>query len=86
LVVLICKHEFDARYQKNEDRLYIAQLYFPLIGQVCDIHFTVNFLEMNMNNQYSVSLQCLPYRWFLQFLSCENTHCRSWMKCLCSIT
>jgi hypothetical protein len=34
LVVLLCKHEFDARYQKPEDKLYIAQLYFPLVGQV----------------------------------------------------
>ncbi|XAR56047.1 hypothetical protein NMG60_11036336 [Bertholletia excelsa] len=34
LVFLLCKHEFDARYQKPEDKLYIAQLYFPLIGQV----------------------------------------------------
>ncbi|KAG6754659.1 hypothetical protein POTOM_040453 [Populus tomentosa] len=33
LVVLLCKHEFDARYQKPEDKLYIAQLYFPLVGQ-----------------------------------------------------
>lgn len=38
LVVLICKHEFDARYQKSEDKLYIAQLYFPLIGQVCALY------------------------------------------------
>ena len=30
----MCKHEFDARYQKPEDKLYIAQLYFPLISQV----------------------------------------------------
>ncbi|CAN1297422.1 Guanine nucleotide exchange factor SPIKE 1 [Linum perenne] len=36
LVVLLCKHEFDARYQKPEDKLYIAQLYFPLIGQILD--------------------------------------------------
>ncbi|GMG98861.1 hypothetical protein Nepgr_000701 [Nepenthes gracilis] len=36
LVVLMCKHEFDARYQKPEDKLYIAQLYFPLISQVLD--------------------------------------------------
>lgn len=34
LVILICKHEFDIRYQKPEDKLYIAQLYFPLVGQV----------------------------------------------------
>lgn len=34
LVVLMCKHEFDVRYQKPEDKLYIAQLYFPLVGQV----------------------------------------------------
>ncbi|XP_049377998.1 guanine nucleotide exchange factor SPIKE 1 [Solanum stenotomum] len=34
LVVLMCKHEFDIRYQKLEDKLYIAQLYFPLVGQV----------------------------------------------------
>ncbi|KAF3436769.1 hypothetical protein FNV43_RR19522 [Rhamnella rubrinervis] len=33
LVVLLCKHEFDARYQKPENKLYIAQLYFPLIGR-----------------------------------------------------
>ncbi|KAE9450766.1 hypothetical protein C3L33_17334, partial [Rhododendron williamsianum] len=33
LVFLLCKHEFDARYQKPEDKLYIAQLYFPLVGQ-----------------------------------------------------
>jgi hypothetical protein len=38
LVVLICKHEFDARYQKSEDKLYIAQLYFSLIGQVCALY------------------------------------------------
>ncbi|KAF7834810.1 guanine nucleotide exchange factor SPIKE 1 isoform X1 [Senna tora] len=36
LVVLLCKHEFDVRYQKPEDKLYIAQLYFPLIGQILD--------------------------------------------------
>lgn len=32
----MCKHEFDIRYQKQEDKLYIAQLYFPLVGQVRD--------------------------------------------------
>ncbi|GAA0149942.1 guanyl-nucleotide exchange factor [Lithospermum erythrorhizon] len=36
LVVLLCKHEFDCRYQKPEDKLYIAQLYFPLVGQILD--------------------------------------------------
>ncbi|XP_074303498.1 guanine nucleotide exchange factor SPIKE 1 isoform X2 [Silene latifolia] len=36
LVVLMCKHEFDCRYQKPEDKLYIAQLYFPLISQILD--------------------------------------------------
>eukprot|EP00250_Pteridium_aquilinum_P019527 c24469_g1_i1 orf=329-5872(-) len=36
LVVLMCKHDFDARYQKVEDKLYIAQLYFPLIGLILD--------------------------------------------------
>ncbi|CAM6094734.1 unnamed protein product [Calypogeia fissa] len=36
LVVLMCKHEYDARYQKLEDKLYIAQLYFPLIGLILD--------------------------------------------------
>ncbi|KAK4765865.1 hypothetical protein SAY87_007507 [Trapa incisa] len=36
LVVLMCKHEFDVRYQKTEDKLYIAQRYFPLIGQILD--------------------------------------------------
>ncbi|KAG6554310.1 hypothetical protein Mapa_004226 [Marchantia paleacea] len=36
LVVLMCKHDYDARYQKLEDKLYIAQLYFPLIGLILD--------------------------------------------------
>lgn len=36
LVVLMCKHDFDARYQKVDDKLYIAQLYFPLIGLILD--------------------------------------------------
>ncbi|CAA0806962.1 Guanine nucleotide exchange factor SPIKE 1, partial [Striga hermonthica] len=36
LVVLLSKHEFDVRYQKLEDKLYIAQLYFPLVGQILD--------------------------------------------------
>ncbi|KAL5200034.1 hypothetical protein ABZP36_021237 [Zizania latifolia] len=48
LVVLICKHEFDARYQKSEDKLYIAQLYFPLIGQILDempMFYNLNAVE-----------------------------------------
>ncbi|KAK1650389.1 hypothetical protein QYE76_068194 [Lolium multiflorum] len=48
LVVLICKHEFDARYQKSEDKLYIAQLYFPLIGQILDempVFYNLNVIE-----------------------------------------
>lgn len=48
LVVLICKHEFDARYQKSEDKLYIAQLYFPLIGQILDempVFYNLNAVE-----------------------------------------
>ncbi|XP_047949245.1 guanine nucleotide exchange factor SPIKE 1 [Salvia hispanica] len=36
LVELLCKHEFDLRYQKMEDKLYIAQLYFPLVSQILD--------------------------------------------------
>ncbi|GAB2223448.1 hypothetical protein Droror1_Dr00017589 [Drosera rotundifolia] len=48
LVVLMCKHEFDARYQKTEDKLYIAQLYFPLISQILDempIFYNLNTVE-----------------------------------------
>ncbi|KQJ85009.1 guanine nucleotide exchange factor SPIKE 1 isoform X1 [Brachypodium distachyon] len=48
LVVLISKHEFDARYQKSEDKLYIAQLYFPLIGQILDempVFYNLNAVE-----------------------------------------
>uniref|UniRef100_A0A803P3J8 Guanine nucleotide exchange factor SPIKE 1 n=1 Tax=Cannabis sativa TaxID=3483 RepID=A0A803P3J8_CANSA len=48
LVVLMCKHEFDARYQKPEDKLYIAQLYFPLIGQILDempVFYNLNAVE-----------------------------------------
>ncbi|KAJ4832808.1 MAP kinase Spk1 [Turnera subulata] len=48
LVVLLCKHDFDARYQKPEDKLYIAQLYFPLIGQILDempVFYNLNAVE-----------------------------------------
>lgn len=48
LVVVLCKHEFDARYQKQEDKLYIAQLYFPLIGQILDempVFYNLNATE-----------------------------------------
>ncbi|KAI0520034.1 hypothetical protein KFK09_007499 [Dendrobium nobile] len=48
LVFLMCKHEFDLRYQKCEDRLYIAQLYFPLIGQILDempVFYNLNTVE-----------------------------------------
>lgn len=48
LVVLLCKHEFDSRYQKHEDKLYIAQLYFPLIGQILDempVFYNLNAVE-----------------------------------------
>nr|DAD23414.1 TPA_asm: hypothetical protein HUJ06_024877 [Nelumbo nucifera] len=48
LVVLTCKHEFDVRYQKPEDKLYIAQLYFPLIGQILDempVFYNLNAVE-----------------------------------------
>jgi hypothetical protein len=34
LAVLMCKHEFDARYQTLDDKLYISQRYFPLITHV----------------------------------------------------
>lgn len=48
LVVLMCKHEFDSRYQKREDKLYIAQLYFSLIGQILDempVFYNLNVIE-----------------------------------------
>ncbi|KAF5178497.1 Guanine nucleotide exchange factor spike [Thalictrum thalictroides] len=48
LVVLMCKHEFDSRYQKHEDKLYIAQLYFPLIGQILaemPVFYNLNAIE-----------------------------------------
>lgn len=34
LAVLMAKHEYDARYQTLDDKLYIAQRYFPLITHV----------------------------------------------------
>ena len=34
LAVLIAKHEYDARYQLPELKLYIAQLYMPIISMV----------------------------------------------------
>ncbi|KAF5477312.1 hypothetical protein F2P56_003961 [Juglans regia] len=48
IVVLLCKHEFDARYQKPEDKLYIAQLYLPLVGQILDempVFYNLNSVE-----------------------------------------
>ncbi|XP_078437571.1 guanyl-nucleotide exchange factor [Wolffia australiana] len=48
LVILMCKHEFDSRYQKQEDKLYIAQLYFPLIEQILDempVFYNLNTVE-----------------------------------------
>lgn len=48
LVVLLCKHEFDVRYQKPEDKLYIAQLYLPVIGQILDempVFYNLNSVE-----------------------------------------
>ena len=36
LAVLIAKHEYDARYQLPELKLYIAQLYMPIISMVRD--------------------------------------------------
>ncbi|GAV57338.1 Ded_cyto domain-containing protein/DOCK_C2 domain-containing protein [Cephalotus follicularis] len=48
LVVLLCKHEFDTRYQKPEDKLYIAQLYFPIVGQILDempVFYNLNAVE-----------------------------------------
>jgi hypothetical protein len=34
LAVLMCKHEYDARYQTLDDKLYISQHYFPIIANV----------------------------------------------------
>jgi hypothetical protein len=48
LVVLLCKHGFDVRYQKPEDKLYIAQLYLPVIGQILDempVFYNLNSVE-----------------------------------------
>lgn len=40
LVQLMCKHEYDARYQALDDKLYIAQQYFPLVGLVSFVEFS----------------------------------------------
>lgn len=37
LVQLLCKHEYDARYQSLEDKLYIAQRYFSLVDLVSSV-------------------------------------------------
>lgn len=34
LAVLMCKHEYDARYQTLDDKLYISQRYFPIVTHV----------------------------------------------------
>jgi hypothetical protein len=55
----MCKHEFDARYQKSEDKLYIAQLYFPLIGQVQSL-----FLFDVFNEQIEKSMCLISHTQF----------------------
>ncbi|EFJ04870.1 hypothetical protein SELMODRAFT_449303 [Selaginella moellendorffii] len=48
LVVLTCKHELDCRYQKLEDKLYISQLYFQLVGMILDempVFYNLNATE-----------------------------------------
>lgn len=41
LAVLMCKHEYDARYQTLDDKLYIAQRYFPLVTHVSSKSFSL---------------------------------------------
>ncbi|KAG0603065.1 hypothetical protein M758_10G063500 [Ceratodon purpureus] len=36
LAVLMCKHEYDARYQTLDDKLYISQRYFPIITHILE--------------------------------------------------
>ncbi|KAG0596200.1 hypothetical protein M758_UG232100 [Ceratodon purpureus] len=36
LAVLMCKHEFDARYQTLDDKLCISQRYFPVITHILE--------------------------------------------------
>ena len=60
LVILMCKHEFDARYQKADDKLYIAQLYFPLIGLVTIfLHSIYLFLELSYDQWLKVEMKII---------------------------
>ncbi|CAI5481012.1 unnamed protein product [Closterium sp. Yama58-4] len=36
LTFLLAKHEYDARYQQADLKLYISQLYFPIVTQLLD--------------------------------------------------
>lgn len=36
LAFLLCKHEYDVRYQQPELKLYIAQLYFPILHSILE--------------------------------------------------
>ncbi|GJP38566.1 hypothetical protein CLOM_g23007 [Closterium sp. NIES-68] len=36
LTFLLTKHEYDSRYQQTELKLYISQLYFPVVSQLLD--------------------------------------------------
>lgn len=52
LAVLMCKHEYDARYQTLDDKLYISQRYFPLITHVSDNPFLVLILSLSQGGDF----------------------------------
>ena len=64
LVILMCKHEFDARYQKADDKLYIAQLYFPLIGLVTIFLHNLFFLRIIIWLMIKSRNEHHPFRWY----------------------
>ena len=48
LAFLMCKHEYDVRYQQPELKLYVAQLYFPILHMILEeagVFFALSPLE-----------------------------------------
>ncbi|CAI5464241.1 unnamed protein product, partial [Closterium sp. Yama58-4] len=54
LAFQVAKHEYDARYQQPELKLYIAQLYMPIVNMILDEVETFNTLGVIQRRQILV--------------------------------
>jgi hypothetical protein len=68
LAALMCKHEYDLRYQSLDDKLYIAQLYFPLIGMVSITLVSKQFTHGNFSSNH------LSYDGYIPDMKCLSAN------------